>query len=89
MYTFTLVGHVAKVYIFSGPHFNPFFSSRMFDSVTGLLSSKSSITDDWSDEGVEAISKAEERVRLAAEIAVNNSLARSRLAMTKIMRYVK
>ena len=59
----------------------------MFDSVTGLLSSKSSI-DDWSDEGVEAISKAEERVRLAAEIAVNNSLARSRLAMTKIMRYV-
>ena len=60
----------------------------MFDSVTGLLSSKSSITDDWSDEGVEAISKAEERVRLAAEMAVNNSLARSRLAMTKIMRYV-
>ena len=42
--------------------------------------------DDWNDVTVEAITKAEERVRLAQEKMINNSLARERLAMIKIIR---
>ena len=61
--------------------------SGLFGSISSILSSESAgVVDDWSDVDVEMMSRAEERVRLAEEIAVNNSLARTRLGMTQIIR---
>ena len=61
--------------------------SGLFGSISSILSSESAgVVDDWSDVDVEMISRAEEIVRLAEEIAVNNSLARTRLGMTQIIR---
>ena len=37
---------------------------------------------------VEAVSRAEARVRVAEEMAVNNSRARARLAATQVLRWV-
>ena len=61
--------------------------SGLFGSISSILSSESAgVVDDWTDVDVEMMSRAEERVRLAEEIAVNNSLARTRLGMTQIIR---
>ena len=61
--------------------------SGLFGSISSILSSESAgVVDDWSDVDVEMMTRAEERVRLAEEIAVNNSLARTRLGMTQIIR---
>ena len=59
----------------------------MFSDLMTMFSSKVEDHDDWNDVTVEAITKAEERVRLAQEKMVNNSLARERLALIKIIRY--
>ena len=54
-----------------------------------LSSSSSSIIsgdDAWTDPEVVTVSKAEERIKLAEEIALNNTFARQRLGLTKIIR---
>ena len=53
------------------------------------LSSSSNIIsgdDAWTDPEIVTVSKAEERIKLAEEIALNNTFARQRLGLTKIIR---
>ena len=52
------------------------------------LSSSNIISGDdtWTDTEVVTVSKAEERIKLAEEIALNNTFARQRLGLTKIIR---
>ena len=51
-----------------------------------LSSSIISGDDAWTDPEVVTVSKAEERIKLAEEIALNNTFARQRLGLTKIIR---
>ena len=57
-----------------------------FDYLHSSSSSIISADDAWTDPEVVTVSKAEERIKLAEEIALNNTFARQRLGLTKIIR---
>ena len=59
----------------------------LYDYISSSSGSFVSVGDDpWIDPEVVSVSKAEERVKLAEEIALNNTFARQRLGLTKIIR---
>ena len=59
----------------------------LYDYISSSSSSFVSVSDDsWTDPEVVKVSKAEERVKIAEEIALNNTFARQRLGLTKIIR---
>ena len=65
------------------------YLSGLFSTISSLVPSNVESVgrqDDWRDVDVDIISRAEERVRLAQELAHNNSLARARLGITQIIR---
>ena len=64
------------------------FISTLSSLVSSNVESSAGRQDDWHDVDVDIVSRAEERVRLAEELAHNNSLARARLGLTKIIRYL-
>ena len=73
---------------FSAPSSSEYLSG-LFSTISSLVTSNVESVgrqDDWRDVDVDIISRAEERVRLAQELAHNNSLARARLGMTQIIR---